>query len=305
MGERPDWTGTLCQPLLRPTVAGHGLPADSRRGNTLLPHQYADVLEARGRGLPLGSVEGLSGPRPLTEARGRGQEALDPALASQSWRTRYRAAFDAYAAELSRQGWESTTGSFWGDCASDLFPKGWNENDFNAELLRHGCAKHNWRAHHYLSCLIGGREADARDKMRDERGHSGGSRTDTWARKVRHACSGMRVRRSCRVTPSPCTAASAPSAACEGGDCPKHAGALGGSGRAAGASVAVKVLNEYTCPIPTKIMAEPVSTQGGFTYERAAITELRTNDTSPPTGAKLESQRLIPNTAVRCLLERV
>ena len=226
-------------------------------------------------------------------------------MATQSWRTRYRAAFDAYAAELSRQGWESTTGSFWGDCASDLFPKGWNENDFNAELLRHGCAKHNWRAHHYLSCLIGGREADARDKMRDERGHSGGSRTDTWARKVRHACSGMRVRRSCRVTPSPCTAASAPSAACEGGDCPKHAGALGGSGRAAGASVAVKVLNEYTCPIPTKIMAEPVSTQGGFTYERAAITELRTNDTSPPTGAKLESQRLIPNTAVRCLLERV
>ena len=305
MGERPDWTGTLCQPLLRPTVAGHGLPADSRRGNTLLPHQYADVLEARGRGL--GSVEGLSGSRPLgTEARGRGQEALDPTMATQSWRTRYRAAFDAYAAELSRQGWESTTGSFWGDCASDLFPKGWNENDFNAELLRHGCAKHNWRAHHYLSCLIGGREADARDKMRDERGHSGGSRTDTWARKVRHACSGMRVRRSCRVTPSPCTAASAPSAACEGGDCPKHAGALGGSGRAAGASVAVKVLNEYTCPIPAEIMAEPVSTLGGFTYERAAITEwLRTNDTSPPTGAKLESQRLIPNTAVRCLLERV
>ena len=308
MGERPDWTGTLLRErLLRPTVAGHGVPADSRRDNTLLPHPYSDELEARGRGLSLGSVEGLSGPRPLgTEARGRGQEALDPTMASQSWRTRYKAAFEAYAAELTRQGWELSTGSFWGDYITDLWPKGWNEDDFNAELLRHGCAKHDWRAHHFWSCLVVRRQADARHKMQDERVHSGGSRTDTWARNVRHACSGMRVRRSCRVTPSPCTAASAPSAASEGGACPKHAGALGGSGRAAGALVAVKVLNEYTCPVTAEIMTEPVSTLDGFTYERAAITEwLRTSDTSPPTGAKLETQGVIPNTTVRCPLERV
>ena len=41
----------------------------------------------------------------------------------------------------------------------------------------------------------------------------------------------------------------------------------------------------------------------GFTYERAAITEwLRTNSTSPSTGALLESTTLIPNHLVRSLL---
>ena len=70
--------------------------------------------------------------------------------------------------------------------------------------------------------------------------------------------------------------------------------------------MAVKVLNEYTCPVTAEIMTEPVSTLDGFTYERAAITEwLRTSDTSPPTGAKLETQGVIPNTTVRCPLERV
>ena len=41
MGERPEWTSTLlCEPLLRPTAAGHGVPADSRQDNTLLPHPH-------------------------------------------------------------------------------------------------------------------------------------------------------------------------------------------------------------------------------------------------------------------------
>ena len=35
--------------------------------------------------------------------------------------------------------------------------------------------------------------------------------------------------------------------------------------------------DEYTCPITSEIMTDPVSTEDGFTYERAAITEwLRT-----------------------------
>jgi len=47
-------------------------------------------------------------------------------------------------------------------------------------------------------------------------------------------------------------------------------------------------------------------TLDGFTYERTAIIEwLRTNDTSPSTGAKLESKRLIPNVTVRCLLQHL
>jgi pyruvate/2-oxoglutarate dehydrogenase complex dihydrolipoamide acyltransferase (E2) component len=62
-------------------------------------------------------------------------------------------------------------------------------------------------------------------------------------------------------------------------------------------------LDEYMCPITAEIMTDPVCTLDGFTYERTAITEwLRTNDTSPATGARLESKKLIPNITVRCLL---
>ena len=80
-----------------------------------------------------------------------------------------------------------------------------------------------------------------------------------------------------------------------------------GSGGVAGVAAA-KVLKEYMCPITADIMTDPVSTLDGFTYERTAITEwLRTNDTSPSTGAKLESKRawLIPNVTVRCLLQHL
>jgi len=76
-----------------------------------------------------------------------------------------------------------------------------------------------------------------------------------------------------------------------------------GSGGQAGA---VEFFNEYKCPITAEIMTDPVCTADGFTYERTAITEwLRTNDTSPSTGAKLTSKSLIPNITVRCLLQRL
>ena len=43
----------------------------------------------------------------------------------------------------------------------------------------------------------------------------------------------------------------------------------------------------------------------GFTYEREAITEwLRTKDTSPKTGATLESKILIPNYSHRSMIQR-
>ena len=59
-------------------------------------------------------------------------------MASQSWKMRYKTAFAAYSAELLRQGWEDFTGSYypWNVAAR---PEGWSEDDFNAELLRHGC----------------------------------------------------------------------------------------------------------------------------------------------------------------------
>ena len=43
----------------------------------------------------------------------------------------------------------------------------------------------------------------ARDKMQKERVESGGRSTDTWTGHLRHACSGMRVRKSRRVAPAP------------------------------------------------------------------------------------------------------
>ena len=59
----------------------------------------------------------------------------------------------------------------------------------------------------------------------------------------------------------------------------------------------------YVCSITAEIMTDPVSTVDGFTYEREAITEwLRTKDTSPSTGAKLESKALIPNHLVRSMI---
>ena len=80
----------------------------------------------------------------------------------------------------------------------------------------------------------------------------------------------------------------------------------GGSSGAAGpseTSEAVEVPDDYICPITSEIMTDPVSTVDGFTYERTAITEwLRTKDTSPSTGATLESKTLIPNLMARSMI---
>ena len=79
-------------------------------------------------------------------------------------------------------------------------------------------------------------------------------------------------------------------------------GSVGAAGPS-GASAAVEVPDEYICQITAEIMTDPVSTLDGFTYERAAITEwLRTKDTSPKTGATLESKALIPNHSLRSMI---
>ena len=83
-------------------------------------------------------------------------------------------------------------------------------------------------------------------------------------------------------------------------------GGEGGRSGAVGpseASEAVKVPDNYVCPITAEIMTDPVTTLDGFTYEREAITEwLRTKDTSPKTGATLESKTLIPNYSLRSVI---
>ena len=79
----------------------------------------------------------------------------------------------------------------------------------------------------------------------------------------------------------------------------------GGSGAAgpSAASEAAEVPDDFICPITSEIMTDPVTTEDGFTYERTAITEwLRTKDTSPKTGAKLESKKLIPNHSLRSMI---
>ena len=80
----------------------------------------------------------------------------------------------------------------------------------------------------------------------------------------------------------------------------------GGNSKAAGpseASEAAEVPDDYICPITAEIMTDPVSTMDGFTYERTAITEwLRTNNTSPSTGAALESKTVIPNLSLRSMI---
>jgi E3 ubiquitin-protein ligase RGLG len=70
-----------------------------------------------------------------------------------------------------------------------------------------------------------------------------------------------------------------------------------------GASEAAEAPDDYVCPITAEIMTDPVSTSDGFTYERAAISEwLLTKDTSPSTGAKLESKKVIPNLSLRSMI---
>ena len=69
------------------------------------------------------------------------------------------------------------------------------------------------------------------------------------------------------------------------------------------ASPSAEVLDACVCPITAEIMTDPVCTSDGFTYERTAITKwLRTKDTSPSTGAMLESKTLIPNILARSII---
>ena len=85
-------------------------------------------------------------------------------------------------------------------------------------------------------------------------------------------------------------------------------GSEGGINGAAGpseASKAAEVPDDYMCSITAEIMTDPVCASDGFTYEREAITAwLRTNDTSPLTGATLESKVLNPNLSLRGMIRR-
>ena len=81
----------------------------------------------------------------------------------------------------------------------------------------------------------------------------------------------------------------------------------GPSAAPAGAEGEESVPAALICPITQSIMADPVCTMDGQTYERAAILAwLAKSATSPMTGEPLQSTRLIPNIAIKtqCALRR-
>jgi len=68
--------------------------------------------------------------------------------------------------------------------------------------------------------------------------------------------------------------------------------------------------DEYLCPIGFEVMSDPVVTADGHTYERNAIEKwFKEKDnrgrhpTSPLTGAPLENTKLVPNVALRKLIQ--
>jgi hypothetical protein len=62
---------------------------------------------------------------------------------------------------------------------------------------------------------------------------------------------------------------------------------------------------DMICPITQMAMTDPVITVDGHTFERKAITEWfnRGNITNPLTGAPLDSKMLIPNIALKGVIE--
>ena len=93
-------------------------------------------------------------------------------------------------------------------------------------------------------------------------------------------------------------AAAAGAATAAAPSAPSGGGAGGESSQSAATAISVPEI--FLCPITTELMRDPVSTIDGLTYERSAITQwLRTNNTSPLTGAVLESDLLIPCVLVR------
>ena len=66
----------------------------------------------------------------------------------------------------------------------------------------------------------------------------------------------------------------------------------------------LEVPDGFECPITSNLMVDPVITSDGHTYERYAIERwLSTNDTSPLTGARLISKNMVPNIALRKMIQ--
>ena len=61
---------------------------------------------------------------------------------------------------------------------------------------------------------------------------------------------------------------------------------------------------DLCCPISRELMQDPVVAEDGHSYEREAITKwFKYHNTSPMTNQELEEQDLIPNIALKRLVE--
>ncbi len=60
------------------------------------------------------------------------------------------------------------------------------------------------------------------------------------------------------------------------------------------------IIDAFKCPLTLMLLKDPVTTSDGQTYERSEICRwLQSHDTSPLTGKKLETPKLIPNIALK------
>eukprot|EP01121_Diplochlamys_sp_Union-15-3_P017136 TRINITY_DN5973_c0_g1_i1.p1 TRINITY_DN5973_c0_g1~~TRINITY_DN5973_c0_g1_i1.p1 ORF type:complete len:193 (+),score=29.58 TRINITY_DN5973_c0_g1_i1:84-581(+) len=64
------------------------------------------------------------------------------------------------------------------------------------------------------------------------------------------------------------------------------------------------ISEEFKCPLTLEIMKDPVIAADGFSYERMAIEDwLKKSNTSPMTNLPLENKNLIPNLALRKIIQ--
>jgi hypothetical protein len=61
--------------------------------------------------------------------------------------------------------------------------------------------------------------------------------------------------------------------------------------------------DDFKCPITLDVMKDPVLCEDGFTYERSAIISLR-NSISPMTRQPIDKTKLIPNRALKNVIEK-
>ena len=83
-----------------------------------------------------------------------------------------------------------------------------------------------------------------------------------------------------------------------------------GSGLGSSAAAAARPPAQFCCPLTLELMVDPVSLASGQTYERQAISQWMTEarrtgqqPRDPMTNTPLESRAIVPNIALRQLIE--